>query len=130
MSEHCDKKRGNIPLEILNPHDPFCEKHISYRLDGSIIPIGREKDKVQKDIITLGLDSHKLKKLRQSVWDEIWGRFTREHKKEEWSKELFLDYASKYRTKKRRRHSINKFHAYCNFIAWAFEYYASNCKKR
>lgn len=127
-STHCDKKRGNIPLEILDPHNSSCEELIKYHLDGKIVPAGREAEKVNKDIATLGLDCEKLVKLRKTVWDEIWERFTKEHKKENWSKDIFLDYARKYRTKERKRHGIMKFHAYCNFIAWGFEYYAENYK--
>ncbi len=129
-AEHCDKKRGNIPLEILNPHDPSCEELITYEFDGRIVPAGREINKVEKDINTLGLGSDKLAKLRKTVWDEVWERFNKEHEKKEWTKELFLEYASMYRTKQRRRHNISKFHAYCNFIAWAFEYYADNYQNK
>lgn len=128
-AEHCDKLRGNIPLEILDPHDPSCEELLTYYFDGSIVPTGREKEKVQKDINTLGLSCDKLVKLRETVWAEIWDRFKKEHTKKEWSKDLFLEYASKYRTKQCRRHGIYKYHAYCNFIAWGFEYYANNYNK-
>lgn len=127
-SEHCDKLRGNTPLEILNPHDPSCEELIKYHFDGKIVPAGREMEKVNKDIETLGLDCDKLVTLRKTVWDEIWERFTKENRKENWSKKLFLDYAQKYRTKQNKRHGIKKYHAYCNFIAWGFEYYADNYK--
>lgn len=127
-SEHCDKLRGNTPLEILDPHKPSCEELIKYHFDGKIVPTGREAEKVNKDIATLGLDCEKLIKLRKTVWDEIWERFTKEHKKENWSKDLFLDYAQKYRTKQHKRHGIMKYHAYCNFVAWGFEYYAENYK--
>lgn len=128
-AEHCDKKRGNIPLEILDPHDPSCEELITYEFDGSIVPAGRETDKVQKDIDSLGLDCDKLVKLRKAVWDDIWERFKKKNEKKMWSKELFLEQASKYREKQRKRHGIFKYHAYCNFIAWFFEYYANNYKK-
>lgn len=127
-SEHCDKLRGNMPLEILDPHNSSCEELITYRFDGKIVPAGREVDKVNKDIETLGLDCDKLVDLRKAVWDEIWERFKKEHKKEDWSKDMFLDYAQKYRTKQHKRHGIMRFHAYCNFIAWGFEYYADNYK--
>lgn len=125
-SEHCDKKRGNVPLKILDPHNPSCEKLITYNLSGNIIPVGRDEEMVKEDIQTLGLDSDKLVKLRRTVWDEIWERFKNENEKKKWSKKLFLEYASKYRTKQCKRHGIFKFHAYCNFIAWGFEYYANN----
>ena len=124
-SEHCDKKRGNVPLKILDPHNPLCEEFVTYSFSGRILPTGREEDKVKEDIQTLGLDCDKLVKLRKAVWDEIWERFIKDHEKKKWSKELFLEYASKYRTKQCKRHGIMKFHAYCNFIAWGFEQYAN-----
>lgn len=124
-SEHCDKKRGNVPLKILDPHNPLCEEFVTYSFSGRILPAGREEDKVKEDIQTLGLDCDKLVKLRKAVWDEIWERFIKEHEKKKWSKELFLGYASNYRTKQCKRHGIMKFHAYCNFIAWGFEQYAN-----
>lgn len=127
-AEHCDKLRGNIPLKILDPHKPTCEELVTYNFNGNILPAGREKDMVKEDIKTLGLDCDKLVKLRKAVWDEIWDRFNKEHEKKEWSKELFLKYALKYRTKQLKRHGIYKLHAYCNFIAWGFEYYANNYK--
>ena len=128
-AEHCDKKRGNIPLEILNPHNPSCEELITYSLDGSILPAGPEKEKVQNDINTLGLDCKKLRELRYGTWsDDIWKRFNQEHEKKDWSKELFLKYAEEYRNKRKTRKGL-RFHAYCNFIAWYFEYYADNYKK-
>lgn len=127
-AEHCDKKRINKPLVILNPHLSSCEELITYRLDGSIVPSGREKEKVKKDIATLGLNCKRLRDLRLEVWqDDIWKRFTQEHKKEEWSKELFLKKAEKYRNKLKTRKGL-RFHAYCNFIVWYFEYYANNYK--
>lgn len=126
-SIHCDKHRGNIPLEILNPHHLTCEKLITYNLEGHVSPMGGEKEKVTKDIETLGLDCEKLKKQRKATLDEVWGRFEQEHKKENWSKELFLKYADKYRHKQHTRKGL-KYHAYCNFIVWYFEYYAQNFK--
>lgn len=127
-SEHCDKLRGNKPLEILDPHNPSCEILISYDFDGHIKPSGQDAEKVKKDIDTLGLDCNKLSKYRKTVWDEIWGRFKKEHERSDWSRDLFLDYAQKYRTKEQKRHGIMRFHAYCNFIVWGFEYYANNYK--
>ena len=127
-SEHCDKLRGNTPLEVLDPHDPVCEELVTYDLYGHIKPAGRNAEKVKKDIGTLGLDCDKLAELRRTVWDDIFKRFKKEHEKGEWSKELFLQYAQKYRTKERRRHNIMRFHAYCNYIVWGFEYYADNYK--
>lgn len=128
-SEHCDKHRGNTPLEILDPHKPSCEELISYDFNGHIKPSGRDIEKVQKDICTLGLDCDKLVEFRRTVWDEIWGRFKKKHERKDWSRELFLEYAQKYRTKERKRHDISRFHAYCNFIVWGFEYYAENYKQ-
>ena len=127
-SEHCDKSRGNTPLEILDPHQQTCEELITYSLNGKIVPTGREVEKVNKDIETLGLNCEKLVKLRKTVWDEIWDRFKKDYKSKDWSKKLFLDYAQKYRTKEHKRHGIMKYHAYCNFIVWGFEYYAENYK--
>lgn len=125
-AEHCDKKRGNIPLEILNPHNPSCEELITYSLDGNIIPTGHEKEKVQKDINTLGLDCEKLRKRRYAtLYEDVWERFKQDNEKKDWSKELFLKYAEKYRNKQKTRKGL-RFHAYCNFIAWYFEYYANN----
>lgn len=128
-SEHCDKLRGNIPLEILDPHKPSCESLITYSLDGGVMPTGSEKDKVQHDINTLGLDCKKLKDLRNATWDDVWKRFKQDHKEKDWSKKLFLEYAERYRNKQLGRKGL-RFHAYCNFIAWYFEYYANNYKSR
>lgn len=129
-SEHCDKKRGNIPLEVLDPHKPTCEKYITYSLDGSIVPVGPEKEKVKKDIASLGLNCNRLIKSRYSACvDDVWKRFEQEHEKKNWSKELFLEYANKYRNRQKTRKGM-KFHAYCNFIAWYFEYYANNYKNK
>ena len=58
-SEHCDKKRGNVPLKILDPHNPLCEEFVTYSFSGRILPAGREEDKVKEDIQTLGLDCDK-----------------------------------------------------------------------
>lgn len=128
-SEHCDKHRENIPLWILDPHKPSCENLITYSLDGSVIPVGSEKDKVQNDINTLGLNCKKLKDLRISTWDDVWKRFKQENEKKDWSKELFCKYAERYRNKQNGRNGP-RFHAYCNFIAWYFEYYANHYKNR
>lgn len=126
--KHCDKSRGNTPLEILDPHQQTCEELITYSLGGNIVSVGHEIEKVDKDILTLGLDCETLIKARNATWDDVWKRFKQEHKKEEWTKELFLKYAERYRNKERRRKGL-MFHAYCNYIAWYFEYYANNCKK-
>lgn len=127
-SVHCDKHRGNVPLEILNPHHSTCEELITYNLGGNIVPKGHEQEKVTKDIETLGLDCEKLKKQRSATWDDVWKRFKQEHEKKDWSKELFLEYANLYRNKKNTRKGL-RYHAYCNFIAWCFEHYALNFKK-
>lgn len=127
-SLHCDKKRGNLPLEILDPHKPSCEKLITYNLEGEIVPTGSQFDKVIKDIETLGLNCTKLKKNRKAAWDEVWERFKNEHDKNKWSKKLFLEFSQRYHNKILRRGNIYKFHAFCNFIAWHFEHYANNYK--
>ena len=129
---HCDKHRGNIPLNILDPHKSNCETLITYELGGKSLPVKVnitviDKEKVQKDIAILGLDCEELKKRREATWDEVLERFKREHEKKEWSKELFLEYANKYRNKQKTRKGL-KFHAYCNFIVWCFEHYANNYK--
>lgn len=126
-STHCDKHRGNIPLEILNPHNPTCEGLITYNLRGSIMPNGHDIDKVKNDIQTLGLDCEKLRNRRKATWEDVLERFKQEHEKKEWSRELFLEYADKYRNKQKTRKGL-KFHAYCNFIVWCFEHYANNYK--
>ena len=126
--KHCDKSRGNTPLEILDPHQQTCEELITYSLRGNIVSKGHEVEKVDKDILTLGLNCKTLIKARNASWDDVWKRFNQEHKKEEWTKELFLKYAERYRTKERRRKGL-MFHTYCNYIAWYFEYYANNYKK-
>lgn len=129
-SEHCDKKRGNIPFKALNPHCENCEKLITYTLDGIISHSGNINNDVDDDIDLLGLNCDKLKKCRKAVIDEIWDRFKEAHPKKTWSRDLFLDYAKKYRTKHRKRGGLYRFHAYCNFIVWYFEYYAYNYKQK
>lgn len=126
-STHCDKHRGNVPLEILDPHNSTCEELITYGLDGDILPKGPEIEKVKKDIETLGLDCKKLVDRRKATLEDVWERFSQEHKKTEWSSELFLEYANKYREKQKTRKGL-RYHAYCNFIVWYFEYYAENYK--
>lgn len=126
-SEHCDKKRGNIPLEILDPHNPSCEELIAYNLNGEIIPNGIEEDKVLKDIQTLGLDCQTLIEARNATWEDVWERFKQDNDKKTWTKDLFLEYAQKYRNKKVGKFGL-RYHSYCNFIAWYFEYYANNYK--
>ena len=81
-------------------------------------------------IQTLGLNCDKLKKCRKAVVDEIWERLKENNPKSTWSKKLFLGYAQKYRTKQIRRGGAKRFHAYCNFIVWFFEYYADNYKQK
>ena len=125
--EYCDKKRGNIPLLILDPHSPMCERHISYSLGGEILPQGREIEKIKTDINTLGLNCYKLKKFRKEVWEDTLERFKQEHEKKSWSRDLFLEYSQKYRSKERKR-GVFRFRAYCNFIAWCFEQYAEKYK--
>ncbi len=127
--DHCDKKRGNIPFEILDPHRASCEELITYDLQGNIIPSGSEVEKVKKDISTLGLNCKKLINGRTAALDEVWKRFVNEHERSSWSKELFMERAQFYRTKQLKR-GKTKFHAYCNYIAWYFEYYAKNYKSK
>lgn len=124
-AEHCDKKRGNIPLQILDPHQPSCESLITYSLGGSIISVGDRDEIVEQDLNTLGLNCNKLIECRNAALEEVWNRFAQEHEKKSWSKELFLERAQFYRTKQSKR-GKTKFHAYCNYIAWYFEYYAEN----
>ena len=126
-SEHCDKKRGNTPLKILNPHLECCEE---YTLDGNISCKGNENIDVNDDIDILGLNCDKLKKCREAVIDEIWERFKEKHPKRTWSKDLFLNYAQKYRIKQQKKGNVYRFHAYCNFIAWYFDYFAHNYKQK
>lgn len=128
-AEHCDKKRGNIPLQILDPHQPSCEHLITYSLGGSIISAGDRDEIVEQDLNTLGLNCDKLIKCRNAALEEVWNRFTQEYEKKSWSKELFLERAQFYRTKQARR-GKTKFHAYCNYIAWYFEYYAENYRNK
>ena len=128
VAEHCDKRRGNIPIKILNPHHSSCEKLITYTLEGEIIPTGVEEDKVKFDINLLGLNCPKLKKKRIAAKDEVWGRFKKNFQKGNWTKELFQQKAEFYSSKKRCKGGIYRFHAYCNFIAWYFNYYAENYK--
>ena len=127
--EHCDKKRGNIPFEILDPHKSLCESLVTYNLNAQIIPSGQDFEKVEKDIITLGLNCKKLIDGRNAAKDEVWKRFVEEYDKSKWSKDLFKERALFYRTKHVKR-GKSKFHAYCNFIAWFFEYYADNYKSK
>ena len=54
--EHCDKSRGNIPLKILDPHKPSCERLIAYNLQGEVVPTGENEGKVVFDIDTLCLN--------------------------------------------------------------------------
>lgn len=129
-SEHCDKKRGKTPFKLLNPHLKTCETLITYTLDGKVTHSGKVKEAVDFDIDTLGLNCDKLKKCRKAVIDEIWDRFKEDHPKKTWSRELFLDYAQKYRTKQKKRGGVYRFHAYCNFIVWYFEYYAYHYKQK
>lgn len=124
-STHCDKKRGNTPLLVLDPHDPTCENYITYKLDGTVVPSGLNVDQVNQDITTLGLNCDKLIKFRNATWDEVWERFKINHKKENWTKSMLLDKADYYRSKKKGRKNLYKFHAYCNYIAWCFEQYAN-----
>lgn len=125
-SEHCDKKRENFPIKILDPHKSSCEDLITYTLDGTIIPVGKEYDKVQYDIDLLGLNCTKLKDKRVAAKDEVWNRFKTDFKIDDWNKELFIEKANLYRNKQKRKGGAYKFHAYCNFIAWYFNYYAEN----
>ena len=127
--DHCDKKRGNVPLLFLDPHSPLCEQYITYSLDAEIIPQGENKEMVEGEINTLGLNCTKLKKLRQAVWEEILDRFRQECTKEKWTKELLLEQAQKYRNKEKKRGNIYRYHAYCDYIVWCFEYYANNLRK-
>ncbi len=127
-SKHCDKKRDNKPIKILDPHKPTCESLITYNLEGEIIPARKDFDMVKSDIELLGLNCKKLKDSRLSAKDEVWSRFKAEYAKEEWTKELFLQKADIYRQKQRRRGGVYTFHAYCNFIVWYFNYYAENYK--
>ncbi|MDO5525937.1 MAG: hypothetical protein Q4F85_07650 [Prevotella sp.] len=127
-SEHCDKKRGNKPIKILNPHVSYCEDLITYTLDGEIIPTGTNEDEVKSDINLLGLNCKNLKAKRVAAKDEVWKRFKTEYKKEDWTKEIFLQKANLYRHKQKRKGGGYKFHAYCNFIVWYFSYYAENYK--
>lgn len=128
-SEHCDKKRGNIPLHILNPHKPDCEQLITYNTKGEIIAAGRETEKVKQDICTLGLNCKRLINSRNAAWDEVWGRFKKQYDKKRWTQKLLLEYAQFYKNKKQRKGGGLKFHAYCNFIVWYFEFFASKQKK-
>lgn len=127
-SQHCDKKRGNIPILILDPHKSSCELLITYTIEGKVIPINDNNQDVINDIETLGLNCKKLIKERISVKDDIWKRFIKEHPKESWSEELFNTYSDFYYHKQRKKSGIYKYHAYCNYIAWFFDYYAKNYK--
>lgn len=129
FSAHCDKKRENRPIEILDPHKPSCEELITYTLDGTVVPTGRDEDKVKRDIELLGLNCKKLKDSRIAAKDEVWKRFVTEFKKESWTKDLFMQKAEQYRTRQKRKGGLYKFHAYCNFIVWYFTYYAENYKR-
>lgn len=125
-SKHCDKKRENFPIKILDPHKSSCEDLITYSLDGKIIPTGKDEDLVEYDINLLGLNCKELKDRRVAAKDEVWDRFKNEFKKEDWTKILFLEKADYYRNKQKRKGGVYKFHAYCNFIAWFFSHYAEH----
>lgn len=133
QSEHCDKKRGNQPIQILDPHHASCEKLITYTLDGRIIPAVQDADanaeKIKNDIFLLGLNCKKLKDRRIAAKDEVWERFQKEFKKEDWDKNLFQEKAEFYNNKHKKK-GCYKFHAYCNFIAWFFNHYADNYKTK
>lgn len=127
-AEHCDKHRGNEPLEILNPHDSSCQQLITYNLQGEIIPNGKnnqQNKQVEKDIKTLNLNCEKLKKARNASWDEVWKRFKEEHKTETWTKKLFKSYAERYLQRTTKK-GVSRFHAYCNYIVWYFYYYSES----
>lgn len=129
-AEHCDKHRGNEPLEILNPHDSSCQQLITYNLQGEIIPNGKnnqQNKQVEKDINTLNLNCEKLKKARNASWDEVWERFKEEYKKETWTKKLFKSYAERYQQRTTKK-GVSRFHAYCHYIVWCFNYYSEKNK--
>lgn len=122
--EHCDKSRGNVPFKILDPHNALCEKLITYNLSGEVVPTGIHKEKVTFDRDLLHLNVDKLCKFRRTVWEDIWKRFVELHA-DGITREMLLEEAALYRTKICKRGKL-KFHAYCNYIAWAFGYYAEN----
>lgn len=102
-SQHCDKKRGNTPILILDPHKSSCELLITYTIDGKVIPINDNNQDVIKDIEILRLNCKKLIKEKVSVKDDIWKRFIKEHTKESWSEELFNTYSNFYYHKQRKK---------------------------
>ena len=125
--EHCDKSRENIPLKILDPHKPNCEKLITYNLQGEVVPTGEHKGDVTFDIDTLCLNHKTLCKLRKSVWDEIWSRYKIVHA-DGITRDMLFNEAERYRARFTKR-GRSRFHAYCNYIAWGFLYYAENYSK-
>lgn len=125
--EHCDKSRGNTPMKILNPHLPSCERLITYNLEGEVVAVGDKRGDVQADCDVLKLNHKNLIKFRRTVWEEIWERYKNNHKKGI-TRDMLLKEAELYKARITKR-GRSRFHAYCNYIVWGFEYYAENYNK-
>lgn len=112
---HCDKKRGNVSLKILNPHDKNCETLVQYTLDGRIKVENNGKVKFDADLLQLNCQI--VKDSREHFWEEAKAKLIAKYPKVTWTKKILETEKQIYISK-----SNGKFKAYCNYIIFKFNH--------
>lgn len=68
----CGMKKKDIYFpSLISPSDPTCEPRFFYTADGQILPIDENDDKGWETIALLGLNSPRLRRRREMVYQEI-----------------------------------------------------------
>ncbi len=117
--EHCDKKKKEVELKILNPLKKNINKNlITYSLSGKIKSKSNNSN-VESDINLLNLNDDGLIKIRKGVLKNARDIFEKNnHKKKDktWTLKMFDKEIEKYKTLK-----SGKYTPFCQFIIWHFE---------
>ena len=68
----CGMKKRNLYFpSLLSPSDPTCETRFLYTADGQILPVDENDDCGWETIALLGLNSPKLRRRREMVYQEL-----------------------------------------------------------
>jgi uncharacterized protein (TIGR02646 family) len=106
---HCDKSKGNVPLQKLNPLDEKVESLLAYTDGGEIYPLIDKDIEVEKDINLLGLNLDTLKNNRAAVIEEALKRLKDKKPQTDWSKADLEKEISYWKSKDRK----GRFRVYC-----------------
>jgi len=113
---HCDKRKLEERLAILNPHEKEVEEMITYTSDGRVIPFKQSKD-VEQDLTLLNLNNESLKTARMAVLDLAREQLVKKHPVKQWTKAIIQKEIEQWSVKHKRDEYL-QFRPFCQVAIW------------